>query len=104
VHEGASATFPVPNEIAAVWDTPQKASAGRIATGMIAEPGQQATTLEAAGHALLEFTRHSGQPFIYYAGSGWSKGSMPTAAAWEDYLKVRLTLLEHPISVSWAAR
>ena len=104
VHEGATATFPVVNEIAAVWDTPQKASAGRIATGMIAEPGQQATTLEAEGHALLEFTRRSGQPFTYYAGSGWSKGSMPTAEAWEDYLKLRLTLLKHPISVSWSAR
>jgi hypothetical protein len=103
VHEGATATFPVANEIAAVWDTPQKASAGRIATGMIAEPDQQATTLEVAGHALLEFTRRSGKPFTYYAGSGWSKGSMPTAGAWEDYLKLRLTLLKHPISVSWSA-
>jgi Domain of unknown function (DUF4861) len=104
VHAGATASFPVANEIAAVWDTPQDASAGRIATGLIAEPSQQATAFEAANHALLEFTRRSGQPFTYYAGSGWSKASMPTAGAWENYLKLRLTLLEHPIIVSWSAR
>lgn len=104
VHAGAIASFPVTNEIASVWDTPQDASAGRIATGLIADPGQQPTTVEAAGHALLEFTRRSGEQFTYFAGSGWSKADMSTPAAWEDYLKLRLTLLKHPISVSWSAR
>lgn len=102
VHEGASAEFPVGGSVASVWDTPQDSSAGRIATGLVAEPGQHAKTLEAAGHALLVFTRRSGEPFIYYAGAGWSKADMPTASDWNAYLKLNLRLLEHPISMSWA--
>ena len=93
VHNGADALFPVKSKIAAVWDTPQDATAGRIATGLIAAPAQHAETLNAAGHAMLVFRRNSGVPFVYYAGSGWSKGSMPDAAHWVDYLEVRLDMI-----------
>ena len=92
------------DKIAAVWDTPQDLSAGRISTGLIAAPGQQAQTFEAAGHALLDFKRRSGDPFVYYAGAGWSKADMPTADAWNSYLKLRLNLLEHPLAFRWSAR
>ncbi len=101
MHEGATTDFPVPDKIAAVWDTPQDPSAGRISTGLIAAPGQHAHTEVAAGHALLDFTRRSGEPFIYYAGAGWSKADMPTAAAWDDYLKLRLNMLENPLTIRW---
>jgi hypothetical protein len=104
VHEGAQAEFPVRGSIAAVWDTPQMASAGRIATGLVALPGQHARTLAADGHAVLVFTRHSGEPFIYLAGSGWSKADMPTAVDWDAYLKLELSMLEHPIEVRWAGK
>jgi hypothetical protein len=104
VHDGARAEFPVDGSIAAVWDTPQDSSAGRIATGLIAAPGQHAQTQEAAGHALLVFRRRSGQTFIYYAGSGWSKADMPDAQAWDSYLKLQLNLLQHPIRISWNTR
>jgi hypothetical protein len=104
VHSGAATSFPIANKTAAAWDTPQDPTAGRIATGLIAAPNQQASAVEAAGHALLEFTRRSGQPFVYYAGSGWSKADMPTSAAWDDYLKLRLSMLENPLIVEWSAR
>jgi len=104
VHEGARAEFPVQGSIASVWDTPQDPSAGRIATGLVALPGEGARTIEAAGHAVLLFTRHSGDPFTYLAGSGWSKADMPTAADWNHYLAMQLTLLQHPIRIQWAAR
>lgn len=101
VHEGASAEFPVDGSVASVWDTPQDPSAGRIATGLVADPGQHAKTLDAAGHALMIFTRHSGEPFTYLAGSGWSKADMPTAADWNAYLKLQLNLLQHPVAFHW---
>jgi len=104
VHEGAHAEFPVQPSIAAVWDTPQIPSAGRIATGLVASPEQHARTLAAAGHALLVFTRHSGEPFTYLAGSGWSKADMPTAGDWDAYLKLQLSMLEHPIAIRWAGK
>jgi hypothetical protein len=101
VHENAGVEFSINGSIASVWDTPQDPSAGRIATGLLAEPSQRARTLEAAGHALMIFRRHSGESFTYFAGSGWSKADMPTAAAWNDYLKLRLRMLRHPITIRW---
>lgn len=101
VHEGAKAEIPVSGSVVSVWDTPQDPTAGRIATGMIAVPEQHGKTIDAAGHALLEFDRHSGEPFKYYAGSGWSKSDMPTAADWNAYLKSRLEMLENPIRTRW---
>jgi hypothetical protein len=104
VHEGASAEFPVQGSIASVWDTPQIPSAGKISTGLVAAPQQHAKTIAAAGHALMVFTRHSGEPFTYLAGSGWSKADMPAAADWNAYLKLQLEMLEHPIATRWAKR
>jgi hypothetical protein len=104
VHEGADTQFPVQGSIASVWDTPQDPSAGRIATGLIAAPQQAAATIAGAGHALLQFTRRSDQPIVYYAGSGWSKADMPTQADWNAYLKLQLRLLQNPIRLRWTAR
>jgi len=104
VHEGADVEFPVNGSVASVWDTPQDPSAGRIATGLVAEPQQHTRTFATAGHALMIFTRHSGEPFTYYAGAGWSKADMPTAMAWDAYLKLQLRLLQHPIAIGWAKK
>jgi hypothetical protein len=103
VHEKATAAFPDPN-VASVWDTPQDPTAGRIATGMIVPPAQHAKPLEAAGHALMVFPRHSGETFTYYAGSGWSKADMPTADAWNTYLRLQLSMIEHPIKIQWKTK
>lgn len=104
IHAGASDTVSKEKAIAAVWDTPQDPSAGRIATGLVALPAQNAKTTEAAEHALLLFTRRSGEPFTYYAGSGWSKADMPTAADWNAYLDKFYDLRKSPVAVSWTAR
>ena len=101
VHEGASAEFPVEGNVASVWDTPQIPSAGKIPTGLVALPREHAKTLGAAGHALLIFTRHSGETFTYLVGSGWSKADMPTALDWNHYLKLQLDMLQHPITNRW---
>ena len=101
VHKGAETAAPIPNAIAAVWDTPQDASAGRIATGLLTSPDQHAVSLAQPGYDLLLFSRHSGEPFTYYAGSGWSKSDMPTFAAWTEYLQTQLRMSEHPIQLRW---
>ena len=101
IHEGAEAKFPVPGSIASVWDTPQDPSAGRIATGMVSDPRQHARTLETAGHAVMVFTRRSGEPFTYFAGSGWSKADMPAFTDWNRYLQLQLNLLKNPVSLRW---
>jgi len=104
VHEGAAAEFPVDGGVASVWDTPQLVSAGRIATGLVSAPEQHAKTVAAAGHALMLFTRHSGEGFSYLAGSGWSKADMPTADDWKAYLKLQLEKVEHPVGVAWTGK
>jgi glutathione S-transferase len=67
-------------------------------------PREHAKTLDAAGHALLIFTRRSGEPFNYLAGSGWSKADMLTAADWNAYLKLQLEMQQHPITTRWVKR
>ena len=104
IHEGGAVSIPVGKSIAAVWDTPQKVSAGRIATGLVSLPAEHATTMTAANHALMIFRRHSGESFTYFAGSGWSKADMPTQEDWNAYLIRFEELREHPVAVTWTKR
>lgn len=104
IHEGGVPTLPTGRSIAAVWDTPQKPSAGRIATGLVSLPAEQATTTTAANHALMIFKRHSGESFTYFAGSGWSKADMPTQEDWNMYLVRLEELQEHPVASHWTKR
>lgn len=101
VHNGAETATPRPNAVAAVWDTPQDPSAGRIATGVLATPAQHAITLAEPGDLLLLFSRRSGESFTYYAGSAWSKADMPTFADWSRYLQTQLELARHPLITRW---
>jgi hypothetical protein len=104
IHQGGVPALPTGRSIAAVWDTPQKPSAGRIATGLVSLPAEQATTKTAANHALMIFKRHSGESFTYFAGSGWSKADMPTQQDWNMYLVRFEELREHPVAFAWTKR
>jgi Domain of unknown function (DUF4861) len=104
IHQGGVPALLTGRSIAAVWDTPQKPSAGRIATGLVSLPAEQATTTTAANHALLIFKRHSGESFTYFAGSGWSKADMPTQQDWNLYLVRFEQLREHPVAFAWTKR
>src|ERR1700722_7168737 len=104
IHEGGIATLPSGGSIAAVWDTPQKPPAGRIATGLVSLHAEHATTTTAANHALMIFNRHSGESFTYFAGSGWSKADMPTPEDWDAYLIRFEELQKHPVAVTWIKR
>ena len=85
-----------------VWDTPQTATAGRIATGMVAT--QHHWALVADGHALMVFPIHGGTTIRYAAGSGWSKADMPTQDDWDKYLQLYLAQQQHPLTVKWTGQ
>jgi len=104
IHEGGVPTLPSGRSITAVWDTPQKPSAGRIATGLVSPPSEHATTTIVVNHALMIFKRHSGESFTYFAGSGWSKADMPTQEEWDMYLVGFEELQEHPVAFTWTKR
>ena len=104
IHEGGVPTLPAGKSIAAVWDTPQKPSAGRIATGLVSLPAEHATTTTAANHALMIFKRRSGESFTYFAGSGWSKADMLTPEDWNTYLVRFEELQEYPVTLTWTKR
>jgi hypothetical protein len=100
VHKGADAEQLQDGRVLSVWDIPQDASAGRIATGMVSLDEHRSTV--EAGHALMVFPAKSGQTFHYAAGSGWSKADMPTQQDWDDYLKLYLLQQQNPLRVRWA--
>jgi hypothetical protein len=104
IHPGGDSNIPAENGIASVWDTPQDPTAGHIATGLLATKSENAKTLIAAQHALLLFDRKSGEPFTYYAGSGWSKADMTDQTIWNAYLTSFLDSREHPLVVDWIAK
>jgi Domain of unknown function (DUF4861) len=101
IHEGGLTTLLDGKSIASVWDTPQKLSAGRIATGLVSLPAEHAVTMTATNHALMIFERHSGESFEYFAGSGWSKADMPTQEDWNTYLVRFEEAREHPVALTW---
>ncbi len=104
IHEPAEVAYPVAGAVASVWDTPQDSSAGRIASGLVTLPSEHAVTLSAAKHALMVVEKRSGQPFTYFAGSGWSKADMPTQQDWNDYLLAFLARRQHPVKMSWRGK
>jgi hypothetical protein len=101
VHAGADFEELGNGQILSVWDTPQDPTADRIATGMIAAPGQQSSALKLEPNGLLVFPIHSGQSFTYYAGSGWSKADMPNQKAWDTYLLSAAKQMQHPVHLRW---
>jgi hypothetical protein len=101
IHDGADVAIPTGENIAAVWDTPQDASAGRIATGLVTLSAEHAKTITAVNHALMIVQRRSGESFTYFAGAAWSKADMPTQTDWNSYLDNFKQLQEHPILAAW---
>lgn len=52
---------------------------------------------DAIGHVVQRGPVASGVPFVYYWGSGWSKGGMPAMENWLDTLRYKRMTLEQPI-------
>lgn len=96
VHEGAARI--------AVWDTPQKPSAGRIATGLLLAPRETARYAIAGGAAWALFDVADGGTIRFASGAGWSKGDMPDFRHWQRYLRDAQLRWSHPLRVRWPAR
>lgn len=53
----------------------------------------------ALGHVLGTSTYKPGQKFVYYFGSGWSKGGIKSLDQWESYLKDFLYKTSNPLII-----
>jgi Domain of unknown function (DUF4861) len=102
VHDGAVVRQLENGRVISVWDTPQEASAGRIATGMIRLNHDLHPVVPLAPNTLMIFPVHSGDSFTYLAGSGWSKADMPTQEAWDGFLTETLYELDNPLKTRWS--
>lgn len=55
---------------------------------------------DAVAHLLAKGAYRPGTPYVYYWGSGWSKGFMPDWESWTDYLAAFRERLKHPFVVT----
>lgn len=95
VHEGATRI--------AVWDTPQKRSAGRIATALLLAPGETARYAGTRDAAWALFDVADGGSIRFASGAGWSQGDMPDFQSWQKYLYDYSLRWSHPLQVRWPA-
>ncbi len=80
---------------------------GTIYIGIVnAEPAAEVgyTPLEpnvgdGVGHIMSNTTYTPGSPYVYYWGSGWSKGGVSDMEAWTDYLGGFYDSLQNPLEV-----
>ncbi len=63
------------------------------------DKAEQSQRPGALGHVLGISTYHPGTTYVYYWGSGWSKGDMPSMEAWEACLKDFAKRLRNPLKV-----
>lgn len=54
----------------------------------------------AVGQALALSEYIPGSPFTYYWGAGWSKGSVPDSATWDDIVRKQSQIVDSPLNVS----
>lgn len=55
---------------------------------------------DALGHILAKKAYNPGDCYVYYWGSGWSKGAMPDWQTWKKYLADFHTRLQNPLTVT----
>lgn len=55
---------------------------------------------DAIGHILAKQAYTAGDCYVYYWGSGWSKGSMPDWPSWKQYLADFHTRLVNPLKIT----
>lgn len=100
VHAGADLVHDGAMQIA-VWDTPQKASAGHITTALLLAPGEAARYATTHDAAWALFDASDGGSIRFASGSGWSQGDMPDFHAWQSYLYDYSMRWSNPLKVRW---
>lgn len=93
MHSGSEHRLDPERSSIAVWDTPQLASAGHIATavlcpGITPHPAGQSTIQGGKPlNAFLCFDVKDGDTIEYATGAAWSQADIPTFADWLNYLR-----------------
>lgn len=103
VHAGAQVAHVGAARIA-IWDTPQKSTAGRIATALIVPPQEGARYVDGDDVAWALFDISNGSTIEFASGAGWSKGDMPDFSAWQRYLDDYRQRWASPLRVRWLDR
>ena len=74
---------------------------GFIPVGLVWSAASGGHFKQAENHVLVVTDLKAGQPFVYYAGAGWSKGpDFPNAATWTAYLKSFAARVNSPLRVT----
>lgn len=72
---------------------------GHVALGLVFPQGAK-EMLDKDGHFLAIADYKQGEPFVYYLGSGWSKGGLESAAAWFEMIKNEKVKVNNPLVVT----
>lgn len=102
MHAGARLAHADAERIA-VWDTPQRKSAGRIATGLVLPRGEPARFAIGGDAAWMLFQVTDADTIRFASGAGWSKGDMPDFKTWLHCLRDYRMRWSHPLQVHWLA-
>lgn len=81
----------------AASDSADPASDGDIYLSILL-PGAEILP-DTLGHALAVKTAHNGEPLIYYAGSGWSKGGIADMDDWTKTASEAAAALTEPLQI-----
>lgn len=72
---------------------------GHVALGLIFPQGAK-EVVNKDGHFLAIADYRNGEPFVYYLGSGWSKGGLESPAAWFEMMKNERIKLQNPLELT----
>ncbi|MFI3265679.1 MAG: DUF4861 family protein [Rikenellaceae bacterium] len=70
-----------------------------IGVGVIV-PGAADGALEIRDHKVKTRNIKAGEPSVYYVGTGWSGGGMPTAQSWFDCISTAAAAVAEPLTVT----
>ena len=76
-----------------------KMNNGHVALGLVFPQGAKAV-MDKDGHLLALSDYKQGEPFVYYLGTGWSKGGLESAAAWFEMIKNEKVKVNNPLVVT----
>ena len=71
---------------------------GHTAIGLVFP--QSLTGIVAQDGHFLALSEYKGQPYVYYMGTGWSKGGVESAADWFEMLKNESLKVQNPLVVN----
>ena len=78
---------------------------GSLGTGVLLTPSLVVGKHEDSSQVMLLGRLTAGQPFVYWAGAGWTRsGDFQDGASWNNYLKEFSRALAAPLQVSVAPR